>query len=124
MSSSGDCLPFNLISGRSILTNRDGAPFLLPTDNSVLRRQLDRWFNDLNVVPVVAGEFADSAMLKIAGRSGLGLFAIPEIIEEDVRKLYGLTRVGLAAGIEEQFHAVSVVRRVNHPGVQAMIRSR
>lgn len=118
-----------LVVGAKKLSNRyrrefpsslDGAPFLLPTDNSVLRRQLDRWFSDLNVAPMIVGEFADSAMMKIAGRSGLGLFAIPAIIEEEVRKLYGLTRVGLAAGIEEQFYAVSVDRRVSHPGVQAI----
>lgn len=105
---------------RGFPSSLDGAPFLMPTDASVLRRQLERWFSDLNITPMVTGEFADSAMMKIAGRNGLGLFAIPTIIEEDVRKLYGLTRAGLAAGIEEQFYAVSVDRRINHPGVLAI----
>ncbi len=48
----------------------------------------DRWFNDLGLTPVIRGEFADSAMIKIAGRTGLGLFAVPSIIEEEVKKLY------------------------------------
>lgn len=98
----------------------ESAPFLLPTQTSVLRRQMDRWFSDLGLTPIVRGEFADSAMLKIAGRSGLGLFAIPELIEEDVNKLYGLARVGIASGVQEQFYAVSVERRIKHPGVLAI----
>lgn len=98
------------------------APFLLPTDASVLRRQMDRWLNDLNLTPVIRGEFADSAMMKIAGRCGLGLFAIPTVIEDEVREIYGLERVGIASGIREQFYAVSVARRIKHPGVLAICR--
>lgn len=108
---------------RKFPSSLDGAPFLMPTDASVLRRQLDRWFSDLGLTPVIRGEFADSAMVKIAARSGLGLFAIPEVIEEDVKQLYGLSRVGIAEGITEEFFAVSVDRRVSHPGVLA-IRNR
>ncbi len=105
---------------RGFPSSLDGAPFLLPTDVSVLRRQLDRWFDDLNLKPMIRGEFADSAMIKIAGSKGLGLFAVPRIIEEEVKKLYGLTRVGIAHGIEETFYAVSVERKIKHPGVIAI----
>ncbi len=105
---------------RGFPNSLDGAPFLFPTDVSVLRRHLDRWFNDLGITPIIRGEFADSAMIKIAGRSGMGLFAVPTIIEEEVKKLYGLYRVGLASGIEEHFYAVSVERKIKHPGVLAI----
>lgn len=105
---------------RSFPSSLDGAPFLLPTDVSVLRRHLDRWFSDLGLTPVVRGEFADSAMIKIAGREGLGLFAVPSIIEDEVKKIYDLYRVGIASGIEEHFYAVSVERKIKHPGVIAI----
>jgi len=105
---------------RGFPSSLDGAPFLMPTDASVLRRQLDRWFSDLSLTPIIRGEFADSAMVKIAARSGLGLFAIPEIIEADVKQIYGLARVGIAEGIREEFFCVSVERRIKHPGVLAM----
>ena len=105
---------------RGFPSSLDGAPFLLPTEDSILYHQLDRWFSDLNLSPNVRGEFADSAMLKIAGRSSLGLFAIPSIIEEEVTEIYGLSHVGMAEGIEERFFAVSVDRRTKHPGVVAI----
>lgn len=105
---------------RDFPSSLDGAPFLLPTENSALRRQMDRWFSDLNLVPTVCGEFADSAMMKIAGVNGLGLLAIPSMIEAEVQKIYGLQRVGGAAGVLEQFFAVSVERKIKHAGVLAI----
>lgn len=98
----------------------DGAPFLLPTANSVLRRLMDQWFDDLDLTPVVKGEFDDSAMLKIAGRHGLGLFAIPTSVEDDVTAIYGLQTIGTAAGVKEHFYAVTVEKKLKHPGVSAI----
>ena len=106
---------------RDFPSSLDGAPFLMLHENSVMRRQLARWFNDLSIRPVIRGEFADGAMLKIAGANGLGLLAIPSVIEEEAKMLYGLHRIGLAEGVKEQFYAVSVERKVKHPGVLAMI---
>jgi len=105
---------------RGFPASLERAPFLFPMETSALRRQLERWFNDLNLAPAIHGEFADSAMMKIAGVNGLGLLAIPSLIEEEVRKYYGLHRVGIAAGVQEQFYAVSVERRIKHTGVLAI----
>ncbi|MEM8667969.1 MAG: LysR family transcriptional regulator [Planctomycetota bacterium] len=105
---------------RNFPRSLDGAPFLMPTDTSVLRRALDQWFSDLDLAPRIAGEFADTAMLKIAGRQGLGLFAIPTNILEDVSSIYGLKEIGPATGIKERFYAVSVERKLKHPAVVAI----
>lgn len=98
----------------------DAAPLLLPTDSSVLRRALDQWFREQGVTPLVRGEFADSAMLKIAGRHGMGLFPIPASILADVRTIYGLQSVGTVTGVTERFYAVSVERKIKHPAVLAI----
>ena len=98
----------------------DGAPFLLPMVTSVLRRAMDQWFRDLHMTPAVKGEFADSAMLKIAGRHGLGLFAIPVCIQDDVTAIYGLHEVGRVEGVKERFYAISAERKLKHPAVIAI----
>lgn len=100
-----------------------GAPFLLPISSTLLRRSLDQWFAGLAISPVVKGEFADSAMLKIAARHGLGLFAVPVTIQEDVTCMYGVHEVGHVAGVKERFYAISVERKLKHPAVIA-IRSK
>ncbi|MBA4066599.1 MAG: transcriptional activator NhaR [Isosphaera sp.] len=98
----------------------DGAPFLLPTEGTVLRRSLDQWFDAQGVRPVVRGEFEDSALLKTFGRAGEGVFAVPAAAERDVRRHYGVRRVGRAAGLRERFYAVSVERKLKHPAVVAI----
>lgn len=100
-----------------------GAPFLLPISSTLLRRSLDQWFAGLGIRPTIKGEFADSAMLKIAARHGLGLFASPVTIQEDVACIYGVHEVGVVAGVKERFYAISVERKLKHPAVVA-IRSK
>lgn len=98
----------------------DGAPFLLPTENTTLRRSLDQWFAAHGVRPAVRGEFEDSALLKTFGRSGEGVFAVPTAIEPDIVRHYGVARIGRAGGLRERFYAISVERKLKHPAVVAI----
>lgn len=98
----------------------DGAPFLLPTDNTSLRRSLDQWFETQGIRPMVMGEFEDSALVKVFGQTGIGLFAAPTAIEEEVRKQYGVQPVGHIEDVRERFYAISVERKLKHPAVVAI----
>lgn len=95
----------------------DGVPVLLPTRGSALRRDLDRWFEQRGIVPKILGEFDDSALIKVFGQAGHGLFAAPLVIEAQVREMYGCELVGRADEVTERFYAISVERRLKHPGV-------
>ncbi len=97
----------------------DGAPFLLPTTDSTLRRSLDQWFEQQGVRPKVVGQFEDSALMKELGQAGLGLFAVPSAIDTEVRGHYGVQLVG-RAGIRERFYAITVERRLKHPAAVAI----
>jgi LysR family transcriptional activator of nhaA len=101
----------------------DGAPMLLPTANAALRRSLDQHFQELGVYPVVAGEFEDSALLKVFGQTGLGLFALPDVVAADVREQYKVEQVGALPSILERFYAITVERKLVHPGVTAISRA-
>ena len=98
----------------------DGAPFLLPGENSVLRRSLDQWFEAEGIQPLVRGEFADSAVLKVFGSIGMGIFAIPSVVEEEVQRQYRVRLVGRVKSIRERFYVISVERRLKHPAVVAI----
>jgi LysR family transcriptional activator of nhaA len=98
----------------------EGAPVLLPTDNTVLRRSLEQWFSTEQVRPVVAGEFEDSALMKAFGQHGMGLFPAPETVEAEICNQYGVRVVGRLKGIREQFYAISVERKIRHPAVTAI----
>ena len=61
----------------------DGAPMLLPTFNTVLRRALEQWFRAEGVLPRVVGEFQDPALLNAFGQAGLAVFPAVSAIERD-----------------------------------------
>lgn len=96
-----------------------GAPFLLPTMDTVLRHSLEQWFEENEIVPDVRCEFEDAAMLKIAGQAGLGVIAMPTIISSEVRNMYGLNTVA-ELPVVERFYALSVERKLKHPAVLAI----
>ena len=100
----------------------DGAPFLLPTADATLRRLLDQWFEARGIRPQIVGEFEDSALLKVFGQSGAGLFAVPSAIEAEVRRQYGVRRVGRVE-VRERFYAFTVERKMKHPAVVAIIEA-
>jgi len=101
----------------------DGAPFLLPTDNTAMRRSLNQWFDHEKIQPVIIGEFEDSALLKVFGQLGKGLFAAPSVIDSEVEEQYGVQLVGRLAHIRERFYAISVERKLKHPAVIAICES-
>ena len=96
------------------------APFLLPTEGTTLRRSLAQWFDRIGVHPRVVGEFADSALLKVFGQAGSGVFAVPSVVTKEVRRQYQVRKIGEADGIIERFYAVSVERKIQHPAVAAV----
>jgi LysR family transcriptional activator of nhaA len=98
----------------------DGAPFLLPTEGATLRRSLEQFFDAQNIRPHVAGEFQDSALLKVFGQAGAGLFVAPAAIEKEVREHYRVVPLGTLDPVVERFYAISVERKLKHPAVVAI----
>ena len=98
----------------------DGAPLILPTANTALRRAMEHWFDSEDIRPSVVGEFEDSALLKVFGQSGVGLFAAPTVIEKEVQRQYNVKVVGRLESVRERFYAISVEKKVKHPAVLAI----
>lgn len=97
-----------------------GAPMLLPTTNTALRRALDEWFEKHALRPRVIGEFEDSALMKVFGQGGPAVFPAPSAIEQDISRVYGVRVLGRTDAVRERYYAISVERRLKHPGVVAI----
>ena len=97
-----------------------GAPLLIPAYNSAVRRSLDEWFESKDLRPVVVGEFDDHALLGAFGEAGLGVFPAPSVMTKLLRARYGLERIGSANLVRARFYAISVERKLKHPGVIAI----
>jgi len=96
------------------------APFLFPIAHSNLHRSLNNWFAERRLAPSVVGEFEDSSLIKIFGQSGLGLFVMPTVEEQEILRQYDVQVVGRLAGIKMRFYAISTERKVKNPAVRAI----
>ena len=93
------------------------APMLLPSPHSALRRRLDDWFEAHKIFPRIVGEFDDSALLKAFGEAGVGIFAGPTVIAEEICRMYRMSVIGETEEIKERFYAISPERRLRHESV-------
>jgi LysR family transcriptional activator of nhaA len=98
----------------------DGAPLLLPRETTPVRAALERWFEEVGVRPRIVGEFDDTALLKVFGQSGAGVFPVPSAIEAEVRRQYGVRVIGRIDEVRERFYAITLERRLTHPAVVAI----
>lgn len=98
----------------------NGAPILLPSETSSVRRSLDLWFEKHSLHPVIAGDFDDNALLTAFGQRGHGVFATPSITEAEVLRQFDVSVIGRTDEIENAFYAITVERRLRHPAVVAI----
>ncbi len=98
----------------------DGAPMILPTGSASLRHTLDRWFDSLDIKPDIVAEIEDSALMKVFGQHGVGIFPAPSVVADDVRESHGVTVLGESDELREHFYAITIERRIMHPAVAAI----
>ena len=100
-----------------------GAPLLVPSEGTLLRRSIDRWMSTKGYIPQIRAEFHDSALLKEFGSDGAGLFVGPTIIEAEICREYNVKVVGRTDEILESFYAITVERKLRHPVALAITQT-
>jgi LysR family transcriptional activator of nhaA len=98
----------------------DGAPLLMPSETNLVQAKLLDWLDSRRIYPRIVGEFDDSALMKVFGQAGTGIFIIPTPIATEVAKQYGVQIIGSTTEVREQYYAISVERRISHPAVSAI----
>jgi LysR family transcriptional activator of nhaA len=98
----------------------DGAPMLLPTENTSMRRNLDFWFESIGVRPMVIGEFEDYAMLRAFGQTGIGIFPVPSVFTRQLKQQDAVRILGRTEDVRIRFYAISAERKLQHPAVVAI----
>ena len=101
----------------------DGAPFLIPSQSAGNRRSLERWFDEVDVRPTIVGEFEDSALLKVFGQAGRGVFPAPTVVADQVCAQYNVRVLGELDSVRERFYAISPERRIKHPAVVRIVEN-
>lgn len=97
-----------------------GAPCVLPLPSTPLRASLEIFFDRNKVRPRVVAEVQDSALMKVLGHLGLGVFAAPTVSRPQVLRQFDVVEIGETNEVSERFFAISAERRIRHPAVIAM----
>ncbi len=66
-------------------------------------------------------EFDDSALMKVFGKEGAGIFIAPAVLEAEVELQYQVTTIGRIDEVKEHFYAITAERRVKHPVVSVVV---
>jgi LysR family transcriptional activator of nhaA len=99
----------------------DGAPLLLPTADTAIRRALDQWLDRHAVRPRIVGEFEDYALLREFARAGRGVAPAPNVLVKQYAKESRLRTLGPVHNVRAEFYAISMERKVKHPAVLAIL---
>ncbi len=102
--------------------NLHGARMLLPTQNTALRRELEKWFRAVAIEPLVIGEFEDAALAKIVATEGLGVTVVPTIVAAEAIERYGFVSIGRTGECQTQLYLITAERRIEHPIVALLAR--
>lgn len=109
---------------RSFPESLNGAPALLPMQDSGLRRSLEKWFHSVGVRPRLVGEFYDPALVNVLAMHGLGFMCVPDIVAKEVLNPFNLRVIGRSDECRQQFYAITAERKLNHPAVVAITARR
>lgn len=99
----------------------DGAPLLLPAAGSTLRDGLVAWFAEEGIRLKVAGEFDDIATMLCFAEHGHGLVPLRYSLAGEAREHHGLEPLGAVPVLIDHLYALTLGRRVRHPGIQRLI---
>lgn len=100
----------------------DRQPFLATSLDAPYISALMNWFSSQNLRVKVVAEVDDSALIKVFGRQGLGYFAAPTAIREEVCSQYHVVHVASIAEVRETLYAVTRARGGYNAAVAELLR--
>ena len=102
----------------------DGQPFLATSLKAPYVTALMNWFASQNIRVKVVAEVDDSALIKVFGRQGLGYFAAPTVIQDEVCRQYQVEHIARISEVRDTLYAVTRSGRSHNAAVAELIKER
>lgn len=99
-----------------------GAPMLLPTADTAIRRAIDQWLDRQRVRPMIVAEIEDDALLRELAVAGSGVAPAPDVLRGPTLAESGLMLLGPLRGVETEFYLISTERELRQPAPVAIRR--
>lgn len=96
-------------------------PFLATALDAPYVTALKNWFASRNIAVNVVAEVDDSALIKVFGRQGVGYFAAPTVIRDEVCRQYQVAHIAAIDEVQDTLFAITRDRGSHDAAVQAII---
>ncbi|MEA1082205.1 LysR family transcriptional regulator [Marinobacter qingdaonensis] len=98
----------------------NGAPLLANATDAPYFDKLMNWFSLQGVRMNVVARIDDSALIKVFGRQGLGVFAAPTAIRDEVCRQYEVEEIASINEVKDELFAITRGKNPAHEGVRAI----
>jgi LysR family transcriptional regulator, transcriptional activator of nhaA len=102
----------------------DGQPFLATSLKAPYVTALMNWFAAQRIRVKVVAEVDDSALIKVFGRQGLGYFAAPTAIRDEVCRQYQVEHIARITEVRDTLYAVTRSGKTHSAAVAELIKER
>lgn len=102
----------------------DRQPFLATSLDAPYISALMNWFSSQNIRVKVVAEVDDSALIKVFGREGVGYFAAPTAIREEVCRQYQVVHVASIHEVRDTLYGVTRARSSHNDAVTELLKER
>ena len=102
----------------------DRQPFLATSLDAPYISALKNWFASQNIRVKVVAEIDDSALVKVFGREGLGYFAAPTAIRDEVCRQYQVVHVASIHEVRDTLYGVTRARSSHNAAVAELLKER
>ncbi len=120
--------PVSLVASRAVKLKRAKfplnlrhVPLLLPGRQSAMRGPFDTLLAAAGVLPCIAAEVDDMAMLRLLAREGVGVALVPPVVVKDELRDGRLREICRVPGLIKPFYAITLSRQFPNPLVQELI---
>ena len=93
----------------------NGQKFILPTRDSKLRQDMENYFYQNQIQPLMVAETQDTSLMKILAQQGVGLIGIPEFAVQDLVLTKQLFKSVTLNGVTEKIYLIKANRKVSNP---------
>lgn len=100
----------------------DKETFLSNAINAPWFAQLIQWFEEHRIRPYVKAQIDDSALIKVFGSKGHGVFAAPTVIAEEVCRQYGVECIAEIKEVTDDLYGITRRSSSGNPTINAICK--
>lgn len=87
-------------------------PMIIPSRHSNIHNLIITWLKSNGLGVNIVAEFDDSALMKLFGQQGMGIFSAPSSIKDDICQQYNVQCIGSTTDIKEQYYLITGQRQL------------